>query len=181
MSGPFKDGCLILGPTGLVFICTCLALQHVRIHYAVPLDCPAPLALSSRFAVDMVVKFGASMPGVRSDIIRRLRRKAKHLSHLDSALKELMPADVRRVGDGVNVAFVLYVMLLMGWPDLSYIEGVIFGFPIVGALDRPAFFRTARPQSSVSSREELLSSSVDWIDSLESTMGPQVIPTRIRQ
>ena len=69
-------------------------------------------------------------------------------------------------------------MILLGWPDVAYIEGLIFGFPLVGALERPACFRTARPQGSVLSRQALLDSSVEWIDSLESSLGPSSDPAK---
>ena len=130
--------------------------------------------------MDMVVELGARMPEVRKDILRRLGRKAKSLSRLNFELKEMMPADVRRISESVDVAFVLYVMVLMGWPDTTYIEGLIFGFPLVGALERPAFFRSARPQDAVLSREALLATSVEWTDSLVATMGPSSDPDKDR-
>ena len=60
----------------------------------------------------------------------------------------------------------------LGWPDLEYLSGILFGFALSGCLDRPAIFRTTSPQTCVRYREELLADSSAFIDSLESSMGP---------
>ena len=60
-----------------------------------------------------------------------------------------MPLDVRKVASGVHVAFLLYCMALLGWADLDSVTGVVLGFPLSGCMDRPIFFRTTYPQTSV--------------------------------
>ena len=69
-------------------------------------------------------------------------------------------------------------MILLAWPDPAYLEGVVFGFPLLGVLERPAFFRSALPNDPVLSREHLLATSIEWIDSLEATMGPSGDPAK---
>ena len=66
----FKRGAIPrLVPSGLS------SLERVELATSIgelPLDCPAPLSLSTRFAVDMVVELGARVPGVRSEIRLRI-------------------------------------------------------------------------------------------------------------
>ena len=49
-----------------------------------------------------------------------------------------MSEEVVGVAHNVHAGFVLYCMILLGWPDLDYLSGVVFGFPLSGCLDRPA-------------------------------------------
>ena len=83
-------------------------------------------------------------PGVkefRRNEIRRLRRKAHQLRGLSEKLRSLMPAEVRQVAGDVHVGFALYCMVLLGWPDLEYLAGLVFGFAITGRLAAPPFFQ----------------------------------------
>ena len=67
-----------------------------------------------------------------------------------------MPPDVYKVTSNVHAAFVLYCMVLLGWSDLDYATGVLFGFPLSGCLGRPNSFRTSPPQTNLRSRADLL-------------------------
>ena len=82
-----------------------------------------------------------------------------------------MTTEVAHVGRSVNVAFLFYCMILMGWPAVEYLNGVVFGVALTGCLDRPPIFRAALPQSEARSREQLLADSCAFIDRLEATMG----------
>ena len=117
--------------------------DHIREALAVeatPLDVHAPLALSSRFAIDKCAELGAHVVEARRNVIRHFRRMARRLRRLNDEMVNLMPENVRRVAGEVHAAFLLYAMILLAWPDPAYIEGVIFGFPLLGILERPPFF-----------------------------------------
>ena len=117
-------------------------LEHVSeaLHVSdTPLDVSAPLALSSRFAVDKCAELGPHVVDARRKVIRHFRRMAHKLRRLNDELVALMPDSVRRVASDVHAAFLLYAMILIAWPDPAYIEGVIFGFPLLGMLERPPF------------------------------------------
>ena len=100
-----------------------------------------------------------------------LRRRAKRLERLNSELVSLMPSHVLSVSGDTHAALIPYLMVRMAWPDPGFITGLIFGFDLVGVLERPPFFRSTIPQDNVLGRGELLDSSIAYIDDLERSTG----------
>ena len=67
-----------------------------------------------------------------------------------------MPPEIRAVTGGENLSPRLYLMILLAWPDINYVERLIYGFPIVGEIDAPPIFRpTARVQEALSEHQLL--------------------------
>ena len=93
---------------------------------SLPSDSPAPLSWATRYAIDAAVRLGPEVQDVRKRGIRRLRRKAKQLRPLNELLLGIMPENVRRISKDTHPAFVLYCIILLGWPDLEYLNGLIF-------------------------------------------------------
>ena len=57
----------------------------------------------------------------------------------------MMPGDVRRTSQDTHPAIVLYCVILLGWPDLEYLNGLTFGLPLSGCMDWPPFSGHAIP------------------------------------
>ena len=122
---------------------------------------------------------GPGVSDARKKITRPFRCMAHTLQRLNDELAALMPAGVRRVAGEVRMASLWYATVLLAWSDPACIQGIIGGpNPLLGTLDRQPDFRSAASKSPVASREELLASSEEWIDSLEAAMGPSGDPAK---
>ena len=105
-------------------------LQHVESAIslnALPFGSPRPLC-PGQPNMPLAPQEGSNIRDLRSLEIRRLRRKAKQLRPLNEKLLGLMPEDVYRISKDTHVAFILYAMILMGWPDAEYLNGFLSDF-----------------------------------------------------
>ena len=105
-----------------------------------------------------------------------LRRKAKPLTRLNDDFRGLIRDGILKVPGKVDVALLLYTMIRTGWADPAYINGAVFGFPLKGTFERSYFLRSTEPRDDVLSREELLASTPEYIDSLEDSIVPSNSP-----
>ena len=108
----------------------------------------------------------------RSVVTRQLRRIAKQLARLNLELPALMSDHARQVAHQSGAALLLHLMVRIAWPDPEYLNRLVFGFRLTGALDRPPFYPSAVPLNGVTSRQELLRTSSSYIDVLEQTVRP---------
>ncbi|CAE8621187.1 unnamed protein product, partial [Polarella glacialis] len=108
--------------------------------------------------------------------IRRWRAKSKALEALTHAAWRAMSPRVRAVAGTLNIGLMLYLSVLLAWPDTSYVARLITGFTVVGVIEDAPVFRPAVAQTQKIAREELLATSATYIDHLEATMGPNADP-----
>ncbi|CAE8621888.1 unnamed protein product [Polarella glacialis] len=108
--------------------------------------------------------------------IRRWRAKSKALEALTHAAWRAMSPRVRAVAGTFNIGLMLYLSVLLAWPDTSYVARLITGFTVVGVIEDAPVFRPAVAQTQKITKEELLATSATYIDHLEATMGPNADP-----
>ena len=128
-----------------------------------PFDCPAPLALAARFAIDTSVDMGSDVKQFRRLVVSRLRQKSRNLSGLTAALKDLMEPQIRRIAGDQNLGIILYLQILLGWPDVHYVSRIIFGFQIMGELENLPIYRSSRrPNNNYTHPHSLFEADKDY-------------------
>ena len=88
--------------------------------------------------------------------MRKLAKKVKELKPLNDSLIGLMSSRVYSVASQTNPAFALYLCILLGYPDVTYVNGLVFGFKIIGMIEAPPCYRAAFPEQDVKTANELL-------------------------
>ena len=79
-------------------------LCRARQVSTLPFDSPAPLDLSTRYAIDSCAAAGADIERQRNTVLAHLRRKSRSLRSCNAALVDLMAPSARKIAGEVNVA-----------------------------------------------------------------------------
>ena len=137
-----------------------------------PFDSPAPLDLSARYVIDSCAATGADIERQRNSVLAHLRRKSRSLRTCNTGLVDLMAASVRGVAGEANVALLLYLQIISGWPDINLASDMVRGLHIVGDVPCPPIFRSAFGNPEALCPEDLLKESDNFIDELEASMRP---------
>ncbi len=142
-------------------------LQRALQIHRHPFDTDSGLNDDLITAVDMSAQSGPSMVKWRNRRMRYLAKKAAELEPLDEALKNIMSPRIRMISEGARPAFVLYLSILLGHPDVLYTTSSVYGFDVVGEIEAPPIFRPTFVAPDRTSVQSLLDTAPEFIDRLE--------------
>ena len=107
----------------------------------------------------------------RAETLSKLEEAAGRCSEFNALILDRMDKNVRLVAGNMNVAFVVFLIHLLNWPDWSLGDQFTKGFSIVGDVPRSNIFRSVRPKAEMS-EEQLLQEADAWNSSLEADVSP---------
>ena len=119
-----------------------------------PFSSAAALSHSSIFAVQHVCRLQEGIRDWRKKQIRHFKYKSKKLRPLTEQLLTLADEEAKHLYAQCHVGFVLYLCILLAHSDVTYATRCILGFDVVGEIESPPIFRTARPPAHPPSLEE---------------------------
>lgn len=117
------------------------AARNISDH---PFDLAAEHPNDAQYAVEKTVELGASASQCRKKVALTLHSKAKTLAPLSNLLKSKMSERIRMVAASVNIAFVIYLCVIMAWPDYTYPVRMLYGVSMVGDYEDVPVLRSSR-------------------------------------
>ena len=139
---------------------------------------PSPVALESDipddldFALRLTASMGGGARAWRRRQLQTLKAIASGASGLGELLDEHRSETSRRVAAHVDLSVVDLLRFSIAWPDSHVLELAGHGGCIVGVIPKSFIYRSAAVSPELS-EEELLASSIEWVDSIEARPPPR--------
>ena len=131
----------------------------VQLH-GCPLDWEAVVDHDVQFAAASMATDLARLRRTRADAMELLKELARRLSPVSQRLHAVQHPDVRSVNPHVHLALFAVCVVLLAWPDTSFVQGLLHGFPAVGYQEpcgvwqsKPARFCTLQDALSEGRRD----------------------------
>ena len=104
------------------------------------------------FAADQYRQLGASLRQTRHRMTRWIHELARRTWPITEWLRQFQPQGPARATKGRHIALIGLLMMFIGWPDPTFMECLIFGFPSVGFSPHVPVYK-AQPASYITSSE----------------------------
>ena len=137
--------------------------DNATLRYALPAD--------AKRAINEMLRQGENLPALRAQQTGRLRALAQACAPITVRMREMLreqrPESVRKVGDCMNVAFILALASALEWPHIWLGRALLLGFPITGDMEttgvnRP--LREPRPKEEFAARAaEIQQGNKEWL------------------
>ena len=104
------------------------------------------------FAADQYRQLGSSLRTTRQHTTRWIHELARCTWPITEWLRQFQPPGPARVTRGRHIALIGLLMMFIGWPDPTFMECLIFGFPAVGFAPHVPVYK-AQPAGYITSAE----------------------------
>ena len=84
------------------------------------------------FAADQYRQLGVTLRTSRQHMTRWIHELARRTWPITEWLRQFQPTGPAKVTRGHHIALIGLLMMFIGWPDPTFMECLIFGFPAVG-------------------------------------------------